>query len=142
MFRPTKGTCKQCRKDNKIIANKRGICVDCVYRNNHEGKSPLEVRKEKHRTKKPISRKPTGERELFIEIWKERPHYCNNCCRWLGNEPKAHFFSHIKSKGAYPELRLVKKNIELLCIDCHYIWDFGDRGEFYKRRKNNERESN
>jgi len=71
------------------------------------------------------SLKPTGERDMFLEIWQERAHYCTNpdCRIFLGNEPKVHFFSHIKPKSVYPELRLQKTNIRLLCFDCHFATD-------------------
>lgn len=74
-------------------------------------------------------RKKTGEKEVFLRVWESRPHYCSNpnCKRWLGNEPKAHFFSHIKPKSTHPELRLEESNIQLLCFDCHYEYDFGKK---------------
>lgn len=64
-------------------------------------------------------RKKTGEAALFFEIWIDRPHYCQHCGHYLGEQPKAHFFHHIKSKGAHPALRLEPENIELVCMDCH-----------------------
>jgi 5-methylcytosine-specific restriction endonuclease McrA len=79
------------------------------------------------------NRSPTGEAKLFYEIWSKRPHYCVNCKAYLGNEPRAHYFSHIKSKGAYPELRLDPNNIQLLCIQCHTLYDSGTI-EQYKNR--------
>lgn len=95
--------------------------------------------KQKQNPHKPLKRtplkkkfpKPTGERELFLEIWEERPHYCTNkdCQEYLGEEPLTHYFAHLKSKGAHNELRLDKDNIALLCFDCHYIYDNGDRSK-------------
>lgn len=136
-----KAECLQCGEVG-IISNSRGICVDCVFKNNHGGKSKIEVgfenRRERKRLKlmkgvrsrnKPLKITKTGELELFKEIWEERPHYCENksCRKFLGNILRVVFFSHRKSKGAYPELRLVKSNIDLLCPDCHHVWDFGDK---------------
>lgn len=68
-------------------------------------------------------RKATGERQMFMEIWSERPHICINCLTHLGDEPIVHYFSHRKPKGMYPELRLVKANIDLLCTQCHIYWE-------------------
>lgn len=75
---------------------------------------------------RPYRKKATGEREMFLEIWDERPHICTNpkCKKPLG-EPKVHYFAHIKPKGKYPELRLVKSNVRLLCMECHHELDFG-----------------
>lgn len=64
-------------------------------------------------------RKKTGEAALFFEIWIERPHLCNRCGKELPGPPRAHYFHHKKTKGAHPELRLDKENIELVCLQCH-----------------------
>jgi len=73
-----------------------------------------------------MSRKKTGEWEMFMEIWKERKHVCANCGKKLGNKPQPIFFSHILTKGRTPELRLNKDNIELLCPEHHMEWETGD----------------
>lgn len=62
---------------------------------------------------------------LYLEIWNERQHNCTVCKKYLWNEPKAHFFAHILSKGAYPSYKFNKENITILCYDCHYRFDFG-----------------
>jgi 5-methylcytosine-specific restriction endonuclease McrA len=78
-------------------------------------------------------RKATGERDLFLEIWNEREHICSNkkCQKHLGEDPLAYYFAHIKPKGVYPELRLEKTNIQLLCWACHQAFDFGDRSSVH-----------
>ena len=75
-----------------------------------------------------------SEKELFFHIWKTRPHYCTNCKKYLGNEMKAHYFSHTKSKGLHKELKLVPENIQILCMLCHHLFDF-DTDENFKKRK-------
>ena len=62
----------------------------------------------------------------------ERPHICTHCGKRLLEPLKPIYFSHIKSKGAYPELRLVKSNIELTCEDCHTKYEFGARSSVCK----------
>jgi len=124
---------KKCKGCGSIyIQNKRlQLCSECVYKKNHSGKSRKEVyieRKENklnYRTKQ-IKKNFTGEKELFLQIWEDRPHFCINCGKFLGNEPKAFFFSHKHSKGADPSKRLDKSNIDLLCWDCHQVRDFGE----------------
>ena len=133
-------SCLEC--GSKYIQSKtKQLCSRCVYKRNHNGKTEIEVAKEKQKLKpfKPIKTKHkppkvTGEREMFLEIWNEREHYCSNGekCKnskngigmYLGSEPKTFYFSHIKPKSTHPELRLVKSNVDLLCYDCHYERDF------------------
>lgn len=113
---------RPCVCGSHYIQNKKyWLCPECVFKKNHSGKSRAEVYKERSKKK---TTKNSGERLLFLEIWRERPHYCNKCGTYLGNTPKVHYFSHIKSKGAHPELRLDKNNIEILCLKCHQEYEF------------------
>lgn len=140
------GICKGCGK-NTIIQNKvKFFCKDCVYKANHEGKSQAQVQQERKAEKELIKTTPikckryiykkrnTGERQIFLEIWKERPHLCENCGSNLGETPRNYMFSHIKAKSICPSLRLDKSNIRLLCWDCHYALDFRGK-EYYEQRK-------
>ena len=140
------GICKGCGK-NTIIQNKvKFFCRDCVYKANHEGKSQAQVQQERKAEKELIKTTPikckryiykkrnTGERQIFLEIWKERPHLCENCGSNLGETPRNYMFSHIKAKSICPSLRLDKSNIRLLCWDCHYALDFRGK-EYYEQRK-------
>ena len=115
--------CKLCNFPS--INKKYDLCYIHNYERLHGCKSK----------NKPIKykRKKTGEKDLFLEIWNERPHTCTYCTKNLGTDPKPIYFSHIKSKGACPELRLDKNNIELVCEDCHYIYEFGDRSKLNKK---------
>ncbi len=59
-------------------------------------------------------------RELFFEIWKERPiHKCENCSKFLGYEPLTYMFEHRLEKSKYPQLKYEKDNIKYSCLDCH-----------------------
>lgn len=112
-------SCNWCNKDYYIVNKHFGLCNDCNYKRLHKGLTRFEVAKSK---KKVIKKKvATGEGEMFLEIWNERPHYCEeeDCGVFLGHEPKTWFFSHDKPKSVYPELRLVKTNVKLRCYDCH-----------------------
>lgn len=139
------GTCQSCNK-SKYGLNAKGVCPDCTYFKNHNGKTRQEVANERIKSKSYIKpqqkvyrRKKTGELDLFKEIWGEREHVCKNCKDELSeNVPIQTFvsyFSHQKSKGAYPELRLNKTNIDLNCPICHHLWDHGDKEKFYQRTK-------
>lgn len=129
------GICRHCNRCGRL--NAKEVCSECTYKSNHGGKSRQQVQWERHCSKPIKGRKITGEYDLFVEIWNERPHVCENCKDKIEFGSRREFvrkFSHIKSKGAYPELRLVKDNIEINCDICHNIWEFGDRENFYKRK--------
>ena len=80
-------------------------------------------------------KKPTGEKQVFLEIWSEREHQCVHCQVWLGEEPLAQYFAHKIRKGKDKALRLDKNNIQLMCLDCHMAMDQGTIEQFEKRRK-------
>jgi hypothetical protein len=59
-------------------------------------------------------------KDLYAEIWSEREHKCSNCGIAI-REPVVHNFSHIRSKGARPDLKYDKDNIEILCSSLNYF---------------------
>lgn len=119
--------CKKCGEYRYIVNKTKCLCDDCNYKRLHDGLSRFQVKILKGDNKKPKLRKPTGELALFKEIWAERPHVCTHCGKRLLEPLKPIYFSHIKSKGAFPELRLKKTNIELTCEFCHQEYEFGAR---------------
>ena len=74
-----------------------------------------------------MKRKPTGEKELFKQLWKERPHKCVECGKNLGPIMRPIYMSHYISKGSAPILRLDPENIDILCPDHHHQWEFGSK---------------
>lgn len=64
-------------------------------------------------------------KQLYHEIWENREHVCNNCGYYI-HTPIAHVFAHKRSKGARPDLKHEKTNIELLCST--WIRNDGKRG--------------
>ena len=57
---------------------------------------------------------------FFLQIWnKRKKHDCENCGKWLGNEPLSYMFDHLLEKSKYPELKYEEDNICLLCLNCH-----------------------
>ena len=122
------GVCKQCGRTTFIQSKIKHLCPECVYQNNHGGKTRQQVaiERQKAKTPKPIKTKfkeATGERKMFLQIWSERPHYCINCGKYLGEVPKASFFSHREAKSVNNSNRLNPDNIDLLCFDCHFARD-------------------
>lgn len=112
----------------------RTITVISYYKDNRRfNYTPKCGELKKQINSKPIARKPikqkprkvTGEREINLEIWNERPHVCFITNEPLGNHPDPSFFMHVLSKGAYPGFRLYKKNIVLATKDVHNQYDSG-----------------
>lgn len=127
----TKKICSECGRTEYIFS--KGRCQRCAalaYKKTSDERKAASGKPKKSTLNQ--RRKPTGERELFEEIWNERPHECENCGRGLGSVAIANYFSHHKPKGKYPEFRLDKSNIDLLCMDCHYCWEH-DKRKFYSR---------
>jgi predicted RNA-binding Zn-ribbon protein involved in translation (DUF1610 family) len=120
--------CKGCGRITVIVNRTKQLCPDCNFKRLHNGKSRYEIALERRQRRKPKLRRATGELALFKEIWAERPHICTHCGKLLVEPLKPIYFSHIKSKGAFPELRLDKNNIELTCPECHAKYEFGSRG--------------
>jgi len=73
--------------------------------------------------KKVNKTRSAGEADVFKVIWAERPHICEHCSGYLGEDAKTWFFAHIQRKSQAPGLRLIKINIRLLCMECHTALD-------------------
>jgi 5-methylcytosine-specific restriction endonuclease McrA len=57
---------------------------------------------------------------FFLQIWdKKKKHDCENCGKWLGNEPLSYMFDHLLEKSKHPELKYEEQNIMLVCLECH-----------------------
>ena len=84
------------------------------------GKDWIQVYKERQvakpvKTKRYVYKpKATGEREMFLEIWEEREHFCTNCGVYLGEVPHAFMFAHVEAKSLNGgKKRLEKANVKL-----------------------------
>jgi hypothetical protein len=69
-------------------------------------------------------KKATGEKEVFQEIWNERPHESQIDKSPLG-EAASFMFMHVLAKGQnkYPKFKLNKQNIVLATLAQHHNWD-------------------
>jgi hypothetical protein len=99
--------CVCCKQSHYIYNRMKWLCKECDKKTGKERRGDL--------------------KSLFMEIWEEREHVCAKCGKSLGDEPKVIFFSHIRSRGARPDLKMDKDNIELLCSACHRLHEFGER---------------
>lgn len=108
------GVCEQCSVQTVITKPSLGLCYKC---NNKR----LASKKER--------KKPTGEFDLFCEIWDERDRVSFVSGKALHDFRETKLFvscfAHILSKGAFPKFRLNRDNIVLLTPHEHHLLDFG-----------------
>lgn len=121
-IKPKNKKCVICGRDNQPWFSKKR-CKTCA------GKTYAKPNQKTPINRKDLVRKasePTGEGELFREIWNERPHICFVTGKPI-LEPTASVFSHVLAKGLnkYPKFKLYKKNIQLLLPEIHSLFDHG-----------------
>lgn len=99
----------------------KSLCQSCTTPEDRKSYA----KKKRERQKQKETGGPTGEWELFVKIWLERPdHICEGCGKKITvMTPTA--FSHTIRTKEDESLRLEKENIDLECFDCHTIWDTG-----------------
>lgn len=74
-------------------------------------KSPEEIAENKAHTEK--------RNAFFMEIWASRPHKCEVCGKFLGNEARTYHFDHVLEKSKFPEYEFDADNIMLICFEDH-----------------------
>ena len=104
--------CKEAGCKMRVWSN--GLCK------NHIPRKPLKATKGltasvKERNTEDIFRM----QELFLDIWKTRPHKSEVSGTSLGKEPLSVFFHHILPKEKYPKAKYDEHNIILLTLDEH-----------------------
>lgn len=72
--------------------------------------------------------------KFYIEIWNERPHYCEVTGQYLGSEFKTIYADHLLEKSQYPQFRHEKCNIILVTGDIHSQKTNGFPHPEHKRR--------
>lgn len=104
-----------------------------------KGMPPKKAKKPLKRTSIKKRVKKTGEADLFVEMIKEygdETIHCRCCNKPLYSLSPINF-SHVMPKSIAPELRLDKRNIWIVCEDCHVSWETGSRNQpkFDKKRE-------
>lgn len=67
------------------------------------------------------------ENERFYRFcWKHKPHICEECMKPL-KAYSATYISHIRTRGAFPEMAFDCRNVNILCFNHHNQWENGDR---------------
>ena len=131
--------CKECGSKFKGKAYVAGCCPSCSMKKRNakskaKGKKSLPSKKAIKKRTSEISKF----REFAERVWNKAKHpetgevYCENCPDTLLGidfDPHRHgkCISHIKSKGAAPDLYYVEENVNILCPACHNQYEFGDR---------------
>jgi hypothetical protein len=102
--------CKTCGKNS-----------DSEYCFQHKPRKQLQSGKKPSLTvkKKVSDGKSHQMREMFMDIWKKRPHKSEISGTYLGKEPMSTYFHHILAKEKYPEACLDEENIILLTLEEH-----------------------
>ncbi len=132
------GICSMCTDNKEKRLAKRNPPLCGYHYVGEQRKKSIEKNKDKpKKVFKPISkgtykykRKPTGELEIFKQIWEERPHES-----FINGEPLYVFdvsnFAHVlpKAENRFPKFKLYANGIRLLTRTQHDQWDKGSREE-------------
>ena len=70
--------------------------------------------------------------KLFEQHWNSKPHYCESCGKWLGNENLSIFHDHLIEKSKRIDIALEINNLYLCCADCHSLKTNGFPTEKHK----------
>ena len=131
--------CRKCKKQLPLSEFapmniwKYGVastCISCVnFWGSNKPKKPIKQISDKKRQR---IKDNWSEYKVFVEIWKERPHICDNCW-WYIKYFDPSCFAHKLSKKNYPELRYDKENIALV----HWVFEVKNEqtGETYTCHK-------
>lgn len=85
----------------------------------HKPRKPMLARTTTNYSNKLIIEEKSSMREMFLRIWKQRPHKSEISGERLGTEPLSIFFHHILPKEKYKDATLDEENIILLTLDEH-----------------------
>lgn len=78
---------------------------------------------------------PQANLKFYKWVWEHKPHICEETMQPLRNY-SASVVSHIISKGARPDISLDPRNTNILTLQMHNKWEFGNRKEMRIYNKN------
>ena len=84
----------------------------------HKPRKPMLARITNYSNKLIIEEK-SSMREMFLRVWKQRPHKSEISGERLGTQPLSIFFHHILPKEKYNQAALDEENIILMTLDEH-----------------------
>lgn len=96
---------------------KRGI--DCLYDKRYHLEIGLrrEIQREKFG-----KNDDEGNAKFYAYCIKHFPNVCENCGKPIPH-PWATNVSHILSRGSHPEMAHDPRNVNILCWECHELWE-------------------
>lgn len=69
-----------------------------------------------------------GNDKFYRWMWDNKKHYCEECLKPLNNYSSV-WVSHILARGAFPEMALDPRNVNILCDRHHTQWETGNKKE-------------
>ena len=76
-----------------------------------------------------------SDHQFYKYCWKNLPHFCQESGLKLTTYSSVHI-SHILSRGAYPEMRYDIRNINILTLTNHKLWESEKKVDMYIYKKN------
>lgn len=119
-FRHRKKPCKEC--GDMQYGLRKGMCNACYmawWRANRKAKM-----KNLDRERNPHGYK--GEKHMYEDIWKQRPHvsFISGAPLRPPTDPAwVSQFAHVIPKGRHPKIKFLPEYVVLLTVDEHYAWD-------------------
>ena len=95
----------------------RGIDALCDDRYHLEIHLRREIQKEKFG-----GNNAEGNAKFYAYCLHHKPLVCENCGKPI-RHPSATNVSHILTRGAHPEMAFDCRNINILCFECHNLWE-------------------
>jgi|10_taG_2_1085330.scaffolds.fasta_scaffold219980_2 predicted restriction endonuclease len=131
-------TCSVCGQVRPMYNVRKKLCGYCWKKSKvHTWKANSTIKRTPlKKVNKKTSAKINADVKFYNSIWNDSNHYCENCNIYLGEQLNKSYISHILSKGAYPKHRHNNENINVLCFNCHQLWEFGDKTKMSIYRKN------
>lgn len=143
--------CSGCGNPYPIVNKKYNLCQSCNWKRLHPGEKPKTYALKRtpiQRSTTPIKKRSASSRKtvqsdelVYKKVFDRHMEATSgNCkCEECGTKLSDDFkdesgkiiqrfrYSHILSKGAYPEFRHKVENFNILCFKCHEQWEFGDK---------------
>lgn len=93
--------------------------IDCLYDSRYD----LEIHLRKEIQKERFGGNNAEGNAKFYQYCLHRfPKICENCGRRI-EHPTATNVSHILTRGSHPEMAHDPRNINVLCFECHNLWE-------------------